>query len=92
MTDKEAAMCISENIRRILESQGRNAHSLVLALECSPGTIYPIVRGEANPSVGMASRIADELGVSVDELLKEPPDFRGQKRRKKTLRKIQKSA
>lgn len=73
MTDLEATLVLSANIRRILAEQGRSANWLTVTLHASPGAIYPIVRGEANPTIGTVSRIANALGVSVDELLTPQP-------------------
>lgn len=89
MTDLEATLVLSANIRRILAEQGRSANWLTVTLKASPGAIYPIVRGEANPTIGTVSRIAVALGVSIDELLTPQPISIGTK---KTSRKLAASA
>ena len=70
ITDKKAKELVSANISRLLHATGKNAHWLVKELEISPGALYPIVRGEVAPKIGLASRIAECLGVGVDDLLK----------------------
>jgi transcriptional regulator with XRE-family HTH domain len=80
ITDKQAVASVAENVRRILDERGLSVNWLVVQLKASPGTIYPIVRGEALPSIGTTARIAEVLGVLVDDLLPE-----------KTSRKIRKT-
>ncbi len=89
LTDEQAVASVSESIRRILNARGLKTHWLVLKLQASPGAIYPIVRGEVHPSVGMTARIAEALGVSVDDLL-PPREFKIPE--KKTSRKIRQTA
>jgi transcriptional regulator with XRE-family HTH domain len=88
ITDIEAMEFVSENLRRILDEQGHNIRWLVLTLKASPGTIYPIARGEAMPSIATVARISEALGVSIDILLENPAELK----RKKTSRKIRKTA
>lgn len=69
ITEDDAKVSISRNVSKILEKQGRSVYWLKNQLGVGQGTIYPIVRGEVCPSVAMAARIAEILGVSVDTLI-----------------------
>lgn len=71
LTDEQAKTAISQNLTRILDEKGRSVYWLMKALDVSSGTIYPIVRGEQQPSLGFASRIADVLEIDVSDLLQE---------------------
>lgn len=89
LKDKDAVEFVSGNLRRILAENGHNTRWLVLELKASPGTIYPIVRGEAMPSIATVARIAEVLGVSIDELIEKLPE---EQSKKKTSRKIRRTA
>ncbi len=69
ITDEDAKVSISRNVNRILKEQGKSVYWLRNELGVGQGTIYPIVRGEVCPSVAMAARIAEILGVSLDSLV-----------------------
>lgn len=69
ITDSDAKFSISKNIQRVLEEQGRSVYWLKNRLGVGQGTIYPIVKGDVVPSVAMAARIAEILGVSIDSLV-----------------------
>lgn len=73
LTDDQAKVAISENLKRILEERGHTVYWLMHTLELSSGALYPIVKGKVLPSIAMAARIAEALGVSVDELIQENP-------------------
>ena len=69
LTDDQAKTAIAKNVSRILEEQDRSVYWLMKELGVGQGTIYPIVSGAVVPSVGIAARIAEILGVTVDRLL-----------------------
>lgn len=83
LSDTDALQNISANLARL-----RNGKSFSqLARECStrtetayPATIERIEKCRNMPGAGLLSRLAEALGVSVDEMLSDPP--------KKTPRKI----
>lgn len=56
---------IRDNIKRICKEQGRSVNSVEEAKFISKGYIYNM----KNPSLGLLQSIADELDVSVCELL-----------------------
>jgi transcriptional regulator with XRE-family HTH domain len=55
--------------------------SLAAAVGCVPATISQIIRGRLVPSDDLKRRIAEHLGRSVDELFREPIDYRAEYRR-----------
>jgi len=71
LTYEQAKTAVSKNLTRSLEEQGKTPYWLMKELEVSAGTIYPIVRGEKQPLIGFASRIAEALNISIDDLIQE---------------------
>jgi transcriptional regulator with XRE-family HTH domain len=87
VTDEQAKFHIASNLLRL---RGDKSYSQI-ARECSTDehTVYPaqiekIEKAKHMPGVGLLSRIAEVLGVSVDAML--APPSRGD--RKKILEKI----
>jgi len=74
LTDEEVKAAFSFNVRRLLEDQGHSVYWLKKEIGVGEGTIYPIVNGKVVPSVAISSRIAEVLGVTVDELI-EPAEI-----------------
>lgn len=74
MTDSEARAVIAANLRRLRGD--RSMRNLGKACGTSAGAIQSIERGERAPGVGLLSRLAKALGVSVEELLEENPAAR----------------
>lgn len=59
--------------RKIAELASKNGVSLERAAyegDVSKGYVYDLVKGKANPSLLVLSRIAASLGVKVEDLLK----------------------
>lgn len=64
-------MEIDINLKRILEEKGVTAYKMSKDLNINESLIYQILRGEVkNPRVLTLKKIADHLGVTVDELIK----------------------
>ena len=87
LTDKQALANIAANVTRLI---GDRSYS-ELARACStptdrvyPATIERIAKGKHMPGVGTLARLADCLGVALDELLVQEP----RPERKKKLEKI----
>lgn len=85
ITDEQTKTAISENITVLLEQQGHSRYWLMQQIGMTEGGFYPIVRGEVVPSVAISARIAEVLGVKIDDLLKAPES--AGKNPKKKLRK-----
>ncbi len=87
VTDEQAKLHIAANLMRL---RGEKSYSQ-LARECStedetvyPATIERIEKMKHMPGVGLLSRIAEVLGVTVDTMLSAP----NSRDRKKILEKI----
>jgi transcriptional regulator with XRE-family HTH domain len=85
MTDEVAKANIAANIRRLLAMRKAPENQQKWLAEESGESEMRIslyVRGERMASAGVLTRIADALGVSIDELIDDPPPQNG--RRKKS--------
>lgn len=56
------------NLRRIAEQKGRGQTDFVTALSCSSSTVSDWFSGKKYPRVNMMQRIADFLGVRLQDL------------------------
>ncbi len=62
---------ITNNIERIRKQNGLSQVELAAKLSVQQSTISQIETGERNPSVNLLLRMADVLGVTVDELVNQ---------------------
>ena len=95
MTDETAKAIFSANVKRLLHERGRSINWLVTTLDEFPGRIYPAVNGVTIPGIGLSSRIADALQVSLDVLCNGPNNFADNqttKPRRRISRNLEKSA
>ena len=61
-----------ENIKRLCAEQGLTVQQLEVKAEVAAGTVGRWGKdGKFSPSVDKVKRVADVLGVTVDELLRE---------------------
>lgn len=72
ITDEQAKTAISVNLSRILEEKGHSKYWLMQQIGMTEGGFYPICRGEVVPSVAISARIAEVLGVKIDDLIQLP--------------------
>lgn len=64
-------MNISKNIQYILAEKGITTYKMSKGVGISQGNLYDILSGKnSNPTIKSVKKIADYLGVTVDELLK----------------------
>lgn len=80
LTDDEVKAAFSANVSRLLEEQGHSIYWLRKEIGVGEGTIYPIVRGKVVPSVAISSRIAEALGVAIDDLIEPAVVSSGRKK------------
>lgn len=73
MQDKEAVRRISRNLTRILRERGMSQRALARATNEPVMNVSRLVRGLNEPGVGILTRIADVLQVTLDDLLSLPP-------------------
>lgn len=61
-----------ELIKKLREAKGETQLQMAVALGVTPGTVSMWERGTSdNPRVETAKRIAEHIGCSLDDLLKE---------------------
>lgn len=82
LTDEQTKRNIAANVSRL---QGDLSYG-ELARRCSlptdriyPSAIQRIARGESMPGAGLLARLAEALGVSVDDLISTPKRGSGKK-------------
>ena len=61
---------LGQNIKRIREEKGMSQGDISRVLNMDRGYISRIESGQKNPTVANLGRIANALGVSIDQLLK----------------------
>lgn len=59
-------------IREIREAKGIKQYELAQKLSIAPGTVYNWERGRYEPTASMLRKVAETLGVSMDEIIFEP--------------------
>lgn len=72
ITDTEAKMNLSVNLRRLLKREKLTSYRLAKDIDEPLNTIYRIVRGENVPNAVLLARIAERLNVPIDYLLSFP--------------------
>jgi len=60
-----------QNVKRLCEIRGWSLEKLARQVEVSSRMIFYIVQGLRAPSLQLAVSIAEALGTTVDDLLKE---------------------
>ena len=64
-------MKINDNLNRILKERKTNVHQLSRGAGVNHENVYKILKGKnKNPGVYTVKKIADYLGVTIDELIK----------------------
>lgn len=63
---------VRENLRRTRKLLGLDVPTLAKRVQLSASFLYKIERGERNPGIEDAKRIANALGGRVDELFFDP--------------------
>ena len=61
---------LGDNIKKIRTRKGMSQGDICRALEMDRGYMSAIEGGKKNITLGVLEKLADELDVSVDELLK----------------------
>jgi transcriptional regulator with XRE-family HTH domain len=62
------------HVRRLRRARGWSLEALASASDVSRSMLSQIERGEANPTLAVAFRIARAFGISLDELVEAKPD------------------
>jgi transcriptional regulator with XRE-family HTH domain len=72
MTDIQALRRIAANVKRLREESGLSMRELARLAHDVPSAVKRIEDAENMPGVGMLTRFAEALGVTVNDLLAEP--------------------
>lgn len=63
-------MEIGKSIQNILNKKGIKPYKMAKEIEVSQGNLYDILNGKnSNPTIKVVKKIADYLGITVDELI-----------------------
>lgn len=73
VTDDETKQNIAANIRRMLHQLGLSQNGLAHAIDESPTRINQYAQAKKMPGAGVLSRICEQLGLSLDEIIAPPP-------------------
>lgn len=72
MTDQQALRRIAANVKHLREDAGLSMRELARLADDVPSAVKRIEDAENMPGVGMLTRFAEALGVTVNDLLEEP--------------------
>lgn len=61
---------VGDNIKRLMRQKGFTQKQLALYCDCGASAISKYVRNVQEPSIRVLIRLADVLGVTVDELVR----------------------
>lgn len=75
MTDKQALRRVARNVKRLREQKGWSMGQLARAIDDYPATVKRIEHEENMPGVGLLTRLAEALEVTMNDLLADPKDF-----------------
>lgn len=73
ISDTTALERIAFNVNRLLDATGMSRYRLAKNTGESEQTIKSVADGAHNPRVSLVARIADALGVKIDDLLQPIP-------------------
>jgi transcriptional regulator with XRE-family HTH domain len=79
LTDEEIKLNIAANSQRLLVIKRWSQKDLAEMAGVPPMTVSVLVRGEHMPGVGILSRVAEALDVTIDRLIAAPPSQKKQK-------------
>lgn len=74
--DQEVLQTVSANVRRLREAAGLSMSALARLIDDYPGTIERVEAGKNMPGVGLLMRIAEGLGVTLNDMVQPVPSPR----------------
>lgn len=74
MTDKQALKRIAKNAKRYRLAKGLSMGQLARMIDDYPATIKRIEDEQNMPGIGLLTRIAEALDVTVNDLLADPSE------------------
>ena len=66
---------VAKNLKALLQQKGRTPYSLATAVGCAPNWLYRVVNMERGIMLPMLRKVAEELGVSLGELVDPPKEI-----------------
>jgi transcriptional regulator with XRE-family HTH domain len=72
VSDDETKKNIAVNLRRLLGSRKISQNGLANLIEESPTRINQYAQGKKMPGAGVLTRIAEKLGVTIDDIVSPP--------------------
>lgn len=72
--ERTAVTAFSGNLRDLLAARGLHPHELAEKVPCARSTLYRWLTGTAEPGITAATRLAEELGCTVDFLISRHVD------------------
>lgn len=73
MTDTQTLKILGGNVRRHREARGWSLSELARQIDDYPASVKRIEDGVSMPGLGLSTRIAEALDVTIDELLAPQP-------------------
>lgn len=73
MTDLEQKRIISKNLKRLIESSGKEQKQVAADLDINAPTFNQWVNGKAIPSVSMLHTLAEYFAVRIENIVDEQP-------------------
>lgn len=73
MTDAQTLKVLGSNIRRLREVRGWSLSELARQIDDYPACVKRIEDGRSMPGLGLSTRIAEALDVTIDEILTAQP-------------------
>ncbi len=67
---------VAENLKTVLKKKGRSAYAVATALDRAPNWLYRVMKQEAGILLPTLREVAEELGVSVGEIVDPPSENR----------------
>jgi ribosome-binding protein aMBF1 (putative translation factor) len=74
MTDQEALRRLARNLKFLREEAGLSMGALARKIETYPANIKRIEDEENMPGIGLCTRLAEALGVELENLLAKSPE------------------
>jgi len=70
--NESASLDLAERVKRLRKKEGLTLEGLATASGVSRSMLSQIERGQANPTLTVACRVAQAFGISVGELVDQP--------------------
>ena len=72
INDQQLKRNLTRNLKRILEAADVTPYRLAKMIDEPQNSVYRFCRGDNVPNAVILARVAEALGVTVDELIRSP--------------------